>query len=145
DRREPEYLNQDTLKPTINMCFFRKNRPFSLSSLLGFDWTKVDFVSIFPFNSFATASLAVATSQSPASKLVLLNDPQGTIDPAFTHLLEVKLAELQRAIHELGDAAMVEEAWTRDPASGDDFIHLPANVAMSDVLDLVFQSNVRQR
>ena len=127
------------------MFFFRKkSRNFSLTDLLGFDFKKVDFNALFPFESYATTSLAVSTNPMDTPKVLLLNDHQGAEDLVFNSLLRGRQAELQRAIEGLGSPVLVEAAWAKDSA-GDDFIHVNATVPMSDVLDAVFQSHVRQR
>ena len=128
------------------MFFFtKKSHSFSLTDLLGFDFKKIDFESIFPFESYATTSLAVATCQEQPGKLMLLNDWQGSRDPIFAQLLSNKRSELHAAIHQQNSSVQIEGAWAKDAATSDDFIHVNSNMPMSDVFDDVFQSHVRQR
>jgi hypothetical protein len=127
------------------MFFFRKkSRNFSLTDLLGFDFKKIDFDTLFPFESYSTTSLAVSTDPMDTPKVLLLNDNQGSKNLIFDSLLRGKQAELQHAIEGLNSLVRVDAAWAKDSA-GDDFIHVNAASPMSDVLDAVFQSHVRQR
>src|SRR5690606_5594394 len=128
------------------MFFFtKKSRSVSLTDLLGFDSKKIYFESIFPFENYATTSLAVATCQKHPGKLMLLNDWQGAKDPVFAELLSGKRSELQAAIHQHNPSVQIEGAWAKDATTSDDFIHVNSNMPMSDVFDDVFQSHVRQR
>lgn len=128
------------------MFFFtKKSRSVSLTDLLGFDFKKIDFESIFPFESYATTSLAMATCREQPGKLMLLNDWQGSRDPAFAKLLSDKQSELQAAIHQQNTTIQVAAGWAMDAALNDDFTHVNSGMPMSDVLDSVFQSHVRQR
>src|SRR5690606_5347384 len=128
------------------MFFFtKKSRSVSLTDLLGFDFKKIDFESIFPFENYATTSLAMATCREQSGKLMLLNDWQGSRDPIFAQLLSHKQRELQTAIHQQNSSVQIEGAWAKDDATSDDFIRVNSNMPMSDVFDDVFQSHVGPR
>jgi|GEM_PF-5320353 len=125
--------------------FRKKSRFFPFNDLLGFDYKRIDFESIFPTETYATLSVAVATCKQEVSTLFLLNDPQGEHDSAFNHLLSVKQAELQEVLQDQSPGMKVQAAWAKDAARADDFIPLHSTSLMSDVLDAVFQSHVQQR
>src|SRR5690606_42150286 len=116
------------------MFFFtKKSRSFSLTDLLGFDFKKIDFESIFPFESYATTSLAMATCREQSGKLMLLNDWQGSRDPIFAKLLSHKQRELQAAIHQQNPSVQIEGAWAKDAATSDHFIYVNSNMPMSEI------------
>lgn len=131
------------------MFFFKKikSRSLSFHAILGFEYEKVNFSSVFPEESYDTTSLAVSLPPNKESRLVLLDNSAGPADPVFNTLLDFKKAELQRLLQQQRGSIRLDSAWGKPAvsAAGDAFIYLSSQTGMADILDLVFQSQVKQQ